>query len=73
VGVSAESHLTLTFTPQRVSGLTYIIEASPDLSDWSDTSDITDLLTPGTPHTHTDSVANPTRRFLRLRVVQPQW
>jgi Zn-dependent metalloprotease/methionine-rich copper-binding protein CopC len=71
VGVSAESQLTLTFTPQRVSGLTYIIEASPDLSDWSDVSDITALLTAGQAHTHTDSVANPTRRFLRLKVTQP--
>jgi hypothetical protein len=64
-------HLQLTFTPQRVSGLIYTIEASDDLSDWSDRTDVTGLLTPGTPFTHTDPASAATRRFLRLHISQP--
>jgi hypothetical protein len=66
----ASGHLTLAFTPQRVSGLSFHIEASPDLSDWSNTTEITGLLTPGTPFTHTDGIAFADRRFLRLCVVE---
>ena len=64
------NHLTLTFTPSVVSGLSYIIEASDDLSDWSDATDITALLTADEPYTYTDSasLATNSRRFLRLRV-----
>lgn len=64
------NYITLTFTPHRISGLRYLVEASSDLLDWSDRSDITDLLAPGQPYTHTDSanLANTPRRFLRLRV-----
>jgi hypothetical protein len=64
--------LTLTFTPQRVNGLSYIIEASPDMSDWSDATDVTPLLTAGQSHAHTDSalISNTQRRFLRLKVVE---
>jgi hypothetical protein len=67
------NHLTLTFTPQRVSGFTYTVEASSELSNWSEASDITSQLTPGQSHTHTDSVAisgAATKRFLRLKVSQ---
>jgi hypothetical protein len=62
------STLTLTFTPQRVQGLTYIVQASDDLATWTDTT-LTGL-TPGTPYTHTDSVTLTTgsKRFLRLKV-----
>ena len=63
--------LTLGFTPGDTTGITYTIEASSDLSDWSDVSDITGLLTPGQPYIHTDSTDLGTgtpRRFLRLRV-----
>jgi hypothetical protein len=69
-GVDADGKLTLTFTPERVSGLRYVIEASSDLSDWSDVTDITSLLTPSQAYTHTDASAVTTRRFLRLRVTQ---
>jgi uncharacterized repeat protein (TIGR02543 family) len=64
--------LQITFTPQG-SGITYTIEASSDLSDWSETTDLTSL-TVGTPYTHTDSTAlggTTTKRFLRLKVSQP--
>jgi hypothetical protein len=64
-------HLQLTFTPQRVSDLTYLIEASDDLSDWSDRTDVTGLLSPGAAHTHTDAAAPGERRFLRLKVTRP--
>ncbi len=68
-GMDGSGHLTLTFTPDVVSGLAYVIEASPDLSDWSEQTDITSLLTPGTPHTHTDTAAPGAGRFLRLKVI----
>ena len=70
VGTSG-SRVTLSYTPQVVSGLTYRIEASSDLTDWTNQTDLTGL-TPGVLHTHTDSLdlgsGNP-RRFLRLRVL----
>ncbi len=71
VGVSS-ARLTLTFTPQRLAGLTYLIEASSNLSDWSSTN-VTSALTVGQPHTHTDSVdlTPGARRFLRLKVTSP--
>jgi hypothetical protein len=68
--INGSDHLTLTFTPQHLSGLIYLIEASPDLSDWTNQTDITSLLTPGSPYTHTDA-ATGDRRFLRLRVREP--
>jgi hypothetical protein len=64
--------LQLTFTPQR-SDVTYTIEASSDLSDWSNQTVLTGL-TLGTPYTYTDTVAlggTTTKRFLRLKVSQP--
>jgi chitodextrinase len=63
--------LQITFTPQ-CSDITYIIEASSDLSDWSDQTDVTSLLTVGESYTHTDSVtlSAGTKRFLRLKVSQ---
>jgi hypothetical protein len=67
------NHLTLSFTPENIAGVRFIIEASSDLSDWSQTEDVTDLLTAGQPYTHQDSAdlsTNP-RRFLRLRVSAP--
>jgi C1A family cysteine protease len=68
----SDSKLQITFTPQVITGLTYIVQASSDLSDWSDQTDITASLTVGTPTTHTDSVAlgAGTKRFLRLKVSQ---
>jgi hypothetical protein len=60
------SHLTLTFTPKVITGLTYTIQSSSDLILWTDT-DITDDLTPDTPFTHTHPTTNP-KRFLRLKV-----
>jgi len=71
VGTSG-NHLTLAFTPQRVSGLRYFVESSSDLVGWNAT-EVTGSLTPGQLHTHTDSadLATTPRRFLRLRVVVP--
>ncbi|MCX7712916.1 MAG: autotransporter-associated beta strand repeat-containing protein [Chthoniobacterales bacterium] len=68
--VSGQQRLTLTFTPQVVSGLTYLVQASNDLSDWSTQTDVTSSLTVGQPYTFTDSadLATTPRRFLRLRV-----
>ena len=67
------NRLTLTFTPASTSGLRYLIEASPDLSNWTEQVDVTALLSIGQAHTYIDSVdlapANP-RRFLRLRIQQ---
>ena len=67
----SNSKFQITFTPQIVSGLTYMIEASDDLASWTST-DITPSLTSGMTHTHTDSVdlTAGTKRFLRLKVTQ---
>ena len=58
-----------------VSGLTYTIQTSSDLATWTDTPVSRASLTPGEPHTFTDptdlSSANPTKRFLRIRVSAP--
>jgi hypothetical protein len=65
--------LQITFTPQR-SDITYTIEASSDLSDWSNSTNVTSLLTVGQSYTHTDTTAlggTTTKRFLRLKVSQP--
>jgi predicted component of type VI protein secretion system len=69
----SETKLTLTFTPQVITGLTYTVEASSDLSDWSNTTDITALLAVGIAYTHIDSTALSagTKRFLRLKVTAP--
>ena len=68
--VGGPDRLALDFTPARLAGLRYFIEASSDLSDWSDNSDITNLLEAGQPYRHIDSadLATTPRRFLRLRV-----
>ena len=68
--VSGHDRLTLSFTPKETAGLRFIIEASPDLSDWTSQTDVTAALTEGAPFTHTDSadINSTTRRFLRLRV-----
>jgi hypothetical protein len=65
--------LQITFTPQRVNGLSYIIEASQDMSDWSDATDVTPLLSTGQSHTHSDSalLSQAQRRFLRLKIIDP--
>jgi VCBS repeat-containing protein len=65
------NQLTLTFTPQRVAGLTYVVQASSGMVTWSDTT-LTGL-TVGTPYTHTDSVSltGGAKRFLRLKVTSP--
>ncbi len=63
------SRLSLTFTPEVVSGLTYIVEASSDLSKWSPIN-ITGNLTPGAEYTHTDAAVSG-QRFLRLKVTSP--
>lgn len=74
VGVATldgQQRVTLTFTPQVVSGLRYRVEVSSDLQDWSAQMDVTALLTAGQPFVFQDSVslATANRRFLRLRVV----
>jgi hypothetical protein len=70
LGTSGD-RLTLTFTPQRVTGLTYTVQASNDLITWTDT--VLTGLTPGTPYTHTDGTTlggGAPKRFLRLKVSQ---
>lgn len=68
--VSGQPRLTLSFTPQQVPGVRYIVQASSDLSDWTDQTDLTDLLTAGQTFTFTDSanLGLTPRRFLRLRI-----
>ncbi len=70
--VAGQPRLTLSFTPQQIAGLRYVVQASSDLSDWTDQTDLTDLLVPGQPYTFTDpaNLATNPRRFLRLRVIQ---
>lgn len=66
------SQLQLSFTPAVLSGLTYLIQSSPDLATWTDTN-ITTQLQLGVPFTYTDPTpVDPTtpKRFLRLRVSQ---
>ena len=71
-GVSG-NRITLGFTPQVLAGLSYIVEASSNLTDWSEATDVTHLLVVGQAFTHTDSVdlaPGSPRRFLRLRIQQ---
>jgi hypothetical protein len=66
----SSNRLTLRFTPQVVSGLTYKVQTSSDLSNWSDTT--LGGLTAGAQFLWTDSAAispaPPGRRFVRLHV-----
>ena len=67
--VSGQRRMTLTFTPGRIAGLRYSIEASSDLTTWSEVHDVTASTTPGQPLTFTDSAdLAASRRFLRVRV-----
>lgn len=64
------SQLSLSFTPATLEGLTFVIEASNDLINWSAQTNITANLTASQPYSYQDNVvleAN-SRRFLRLRV-----
>ncbi|MCU0796038.1 MAG: FG-GAP repeat protein [Akkermansiaceae bacterium] len=64
----SSNRLTLQFTPQITQGLTYSIQTSPDLTNWT-TSTLSGL-TAGVPYTWTDAFTIPsnTKRFVRLRV-----
>ena len=70
VPVDSQERLTLTFTPQVLTGLKYYIEVSNDLVSWTTAADITSLLTVGVPYTFIDTVDLLTapRRFALLRV-----
>jgi len=65
------NNVQISFTPVVLTGLTYIIQASSDLFNWTDT-DVTSSLTINQVFTYTDtqvlSTSGPSRRFLRLRV-----
>jgi len=67
----ASNRLTLSFTPQVITGITYAIETSPNLSDWASTN-LTGL-TAGNAFTWTDTVTltSVPRRFIRLKVTYP--
>jgi len=67
----ASNRLTLSFTPQVITGITYAIETSPNLNDWANTN-LTGL-TAGNPFTWTDTVTvtSVPRRFIRLKVTYP--
>jgi hypothetical protein len=64
----SSNRLTLQFTPQVVSGLTYSIQTSTNLGAWTTTN--LAGLTAGKPFTWTDSVTTTSgpRRFVRLAV-----
>lgn len=69
---TTSNRLTLSFTPQVVSGLRFIVEASTDLVDWTTQTDVTNLVAPGQDNIHADSAdlgSSNSRRFLRLRIV----
>lgn len=63
--------LTITFTPQVLTGLSYWIEASNDLFQWETPVDVTANLVVGQPYTYYDGadVSVTSRRFLRVRIV----
>jgi hypothetical protein len=71
--ISGQSHLTMEFVRRRVAGMpgiSYHVEFGGDLSAWSETG------TEGTTQIDetwervkvTDTIANPTKRFGRLRI-----
>jgi len=67
-GISADGRMTATFYRARAD-LTYIIEASSDLQQW--TTIATNPGTVGSTVTFADSVTGWQQRFLRLRVEAP--
>lgn len=68
-GVTADKKLTPTFYRARAD-LTYVVEASNNLTSWTPVSPVNPG-TVGQNYTYTDTVANPTSRFLRLTVSAP--
>lgn len=70
VPLSSQQRLTLTFTPHVINGLTYVVQASNDLLNWTEQTNVTASLTPDQPFTFTDSADLTTtpRRFLRLHI-----
>jgi predicted alpha-1,2-mannosidase len=64
------SPLQLTFLRARAD-LTYVVQGSSDLAIWADLATNPGTVSTTTPVVFTDSVSNPSRRFLRLRVTAP--
>jgi Domain of unknown function (DUF4082)/Malectin domain/Fibronectin type III domain len=67
---TSDSKLQLTFLRAR-SDLTYVVQGSSDLATWADLATNPGSVSTTTPVVFTDSVSNPSRRFLRLRVTAP--
>lgn len=66
----SNNRLTLSFTPQVLTGLTYSVQTSNNLSSWTTTN--LSGLSVGVPYTWTDTVTiSPgSKRFARLRVAE---
>jgi hypothetical protein len=67
---SVNGRLQLTFLRARAD-VTYTVQGSSDLVTWADLATNPDAVSTTTPVVFTDSVSNPSRRFLRLKITVP--
>jgi hypothetical protein len=67
---TSDLKLQLTFVRSRTD-VTYVVQGSSDLATWADLATNPGTVSATTPVVFTDSVTNPARRFLRLKVTAP--
>jgi hypothetical protein len=70
VASTSDFKLQLTFVRSRAD-VTYVVQGSSDLATWADLATNPGTVSTATPVVFTDSVTNPARRFLRLKITAP--